>query len=238
MTAQPSQETVKPETIEFAEQLYVLGWDSPTDAQWRKLDGFLPAYTQRIEAAATQKLEAEKAELQRENVMLREIIASTFGVLHGSPAIKGTENEASVIVAQRSLTYITQLRSQLDGMTKALTEIKSYGKDGICPYGCDCPDIAGRALAALTTQPQPVADGPAGFSDRERLDWLEGRRLQLNKHNGSDYGWEIVLSHLVTRLMVKGVNVIDVNDAAANKGNIRAAIDEAIRAQRNGGPSS
>ena len=30
----------------------------------------------------------------------------------------------------------------------ALEQIAKYGKDGICPYGCDCPNIAKAALAA------------------------------------------------------------------------------------------
>lgn len=31
-------------------------------------------------------------------------------------------------------------------LREALKLISGYGKDGICPYGCDCPDIAHKAL--------------------------------------------------------------------------------------------
>ncbi len=142
MTAQPSQETVKPETIEFAEQLYALGWDSPTDAQWRKLDAFLPSYTQRIEAAATQKLEAEKAELQREVERKH---------LEGISMVnRQREHDQQVI---------TSLRSQLEGMTKALENIRDKASNN---PGAFAVSIDGICFAALTTQPQPVAGQKEG----------------------------------------------------------------------------
>lgn len=35
----------------------------------------------------------------------------------------------------------------MDILVKALEEIRRYGDvEGICPYGCDCPSIAKRAL--------------------------------------------------------------------------------------------
>ena len=43
---------------------------------------------------------------------------------------------------------IAELEAQLAAATVALQLIAAYGTDGICPYGCDTPDIAANALAA------------------------------------------------------------------------------------------
>jgi hypothetical protein len=63
--------------------------------------------------------------------------------------------------------------------------------------------------------------------DSERLEWLESRRVTLNKYHGTEYGWKFVSSHNVNRLFVKDVNTIDLNDAEPRSGDIRAAIDDA-----------
>ncbi len=67
----------------------------------------------------------------------------------------------------------------------------------------------------------------AAEADTARLNWLESRRLALNSYNGTDYGWKFSASHNVTRLFVRDVNTIDLNDAEPLRGNIRAAIDAA-----------
>jgi hypothetical protein len=72
-------------------------------------------------------------------------------------------------------------------------------------------------------------------ADRARLDWLEKRRIALNVHCGSSYGWEVVQSHLVNRLMLRTPEVcamagVDVNDTGAGGKDIRQAIDDAMRA--------
>lgn len=72
---------------------------------------------------------------------------------------------------------------------------------------------------------------PEATKDSERLDWLERRRLALNRYHGTEYGWKFVSSHNVNRLFVKDVNTIDINDAEPNAGNIRAAIDTAMEAK-------
>jgi len=55
----------------------------------------------------------------------------------------------------------------------ALKHIASYGKDGICPYGCDTPDIAIKALVdyenALYKKSKEIeesAPGPAAILKR------------------------------------------------------------------------
>lgn len=42
---------------------------------------------------------------------------------------------------------IEELKQQIREMLLVLTTIAEYDKDdsGICPYGCDCPDIARKA---------------------------------------------------------------------------------------------
>lgn len=72
-----------------------------------------------------------------------------------------------------------------------------------------------------------LAERDAALADKERLDWVEQRRLRLNQHYGTDYGWKFVSSHNVNRLFVKDVNTIDLNDSEARHGNIREAIDAA-----------
>lgn len=69
-------------------------------------------------------------------------------------------------------------------------------------------------------------------ADRDRLNWLESRRLGLNKHYGTNYGWRFVASCNVNRLFVCDTNTIDLHDseAAASGGtDIRAAIDRATQ---------
>ena len=71
-------------------------------------------------------------------------------------------------------------------------------------------------------------------ADRARLDWLEKQRVGLNAHYGTSYGWEVVRSHLVNRLMFRTPEItamagVDVNDAVAGGKDVRAAIDEAMR---------
>lgn len=67
------------------------------------------------------------------------------------------------------------------------------------------------------------------MSDTEMLDWLERRRLALNSHYGTNYGWEFVSSHNVNRLFVEGTCTIDLNDAAVGGRNIREAITSAAK---------
>ena len=64
--------------------------------------------------------------------------------------------------------------------------------------------------------------------DRERLDFLDKCNQQLNKVYGTDYGWELILTHNVTRLM-RGYGEIDLNDQKGgnDKGkSCRDAIDK------------
>ncbi len=67
--------------------------------------------------------------------------------------------------------------------------------------------------------------------DSARLDWLERRRLSLNAHYGTKYGWKFTASHNVNRLFVADVNTIDLNDAEANGPDIREAIDSRRQAK-------
>jgi hypothetical protein len=82
----------------------------------------------------------------------------------------------------------------------------------------------------MSTTPQQSA------KDTKRLDWLENQRLALNQHCGSSYGWEVVQSHLVNRLMFKttersAIAGVDVNDTGPKGIDIRAAIDAAMAAK-------
>lgn len=68
--------------------------------------------------------------------------------------------------------------------------------------------------------------------DKTRLDWLELCRRRLNTACGSSYGWQVIQSHLVNRLMFKTPEVcemagIDLNDTGHPGTSIREAIDAA-----------
>ena len=47
---------------------------------------------------------------------------------------------------------IATLTAERDALVEALKKIAAYGFDGVCPYGCDTPDIARTALAQLKEQ--------------------------------------------------------------------------------------
>lgn len=85
-------------------------------------------------------------------------------------------------------------------------------------------DVNHKYVVSATTLTAELAEAR---KDIERLDWLERRRLALNAYYGTKYGWKFVTSSNVTRLFVGDVNTIDLNDAEANAGNIREAIDAA-----------
>lgn len=73
---------------------------------------------------------------------------------------KGFEHKLSItnkkwdeLLARNDAQYaeLTALRAVADEMEGALKEIADYGRgsrhgEGICPYGCDAPDIAQKAL--------------------------------------------------------------------------------------------
>lgn len=52
--------------------------------------------------------------------------------------------------------------------------------------------------------------------DKERLDFLDRLNIALNEKYGTDYGWELVVTHLVNRLMSGDINRINLNDAKAH----------------------
>lgn len=109
------------------------------------------------------------------------------------------------------------------------------------PEGMDVRRL--RKMTALNLEPvyqaelapisEPAEPEPeyheAEVTDTMRLDWLERRRLALNTHYGTRYGWKFVANHNVTRLFVHDVVTIDLHDSEAKAGNIREAIDAAMK---------
>jgi hypothetical protein len=72
-------------------------------------------------------------------------------------------------------------------------------------------------------------------AEATRLDWLEEQRTRLNAHTGSRYGWKLVQSHLVNRLMLPTPEVcemagVDLHDTGLTTDDVRAAIDRARNA--------
>lgn len=80
----------------------------------------------------------------------------------------------------------------------------------------------------------------AAAVDAERLDWLDSLNAALNKRNGTTYGWKLILSPMIVRLMAGQhkagfVGDLDLNDANTNgAASCRAAID----AMRTGEPKA
>ncbi len=67
--------------------------------------------------------------------------------------------------------------------------------------------------------------------DKARLDFLDRCNAALNARFGTSYGWELILNHNVTRLML-GRLTVDLNDAAGGNSKLpscRAAIDARIK---------
>jgi hypothetical protein len=89
-------------------------------------------------------------------------------------------------------------------------------------------------LPAAPDHPSPSREGP---SDAEMLDWLDSNNRALNEHYGTTYGWAVVLSPNVTRVMTERrpadsghVADVDVHDSRARGHNsIRAAISAAMK---------
>lgn len=72
-------------------------------------------------------------------------------------------------------------------------------------------------------------------ADSERLDYLDRLNAGLNRHYGTDYGWQLILSPNIVRLMSgpggRGhCAAIDLNDSKARGGkSCRAVIDDAMK---------
>lgn len=71
------------------------------------------------------------------------------------------------------------------------------------------------------------------LADAERLDWLDSMNAALNERNGTVYGWRLILSPNIVRLLAEHhaegrKGNIDLNDANARMPtSCRAAIDAA-----------
>ena len=50
---------------------------------------------------------------------------------------------------------IETLQAERDRLREGLERIARYGKDGICPYGCDTPNIATAALTPAAGSGKP-----------------------------------------------------------------------------------
>lgn len=83
----------------------------------------------------------------------------------------------------------------------------------------------------------------AALADTERLDWLDECNRRLNESCGTVYGWRVILSHNVTRLMLESPYVrefagVDLNDQEpSGKLSCREAIDAARGLSKKGDQS-
>jgi hypothetical protein len=133
-----------------------------------------------------------------------------------------------------------------EAMQGALDEI--WGAMDLFAHGRDeagkaAVNIAERKLrAALNREVEPrTVRMPLKEDDTARLDWLDRMNAALNQRYGTSYGWELILSPNVVRLMthkppITGyVTGVDLNDSRARGlPSCRAAIDAAMKEQSNG----
>lgn len=110
------------------------------------------------------------------------------------------------------------------------------------PHGefCDGSGIeraasAWNARAALTPPEGYVLVEAAKAADSERLDFLDAMNVALNCHYGTNYGWRLILSDRISRLMsgrqwqgkVGDVDLNDQNAGSSGFSGCREAIDAA-----------
>ena len=71
-------------------------------------------------------------------------------------------------------------------------------------------------------------------ADTERLNFLDKCNRGLNERYGTNYGWELILNHNVTRLMIEGhISWVDLHDSKAGSEKLKScrdAIDKKMEA--------
>ena len=96
--------------------------------------------------------------------------------------------------------------------------------------GYVCLTCIDKALDAKETE---------AHADKRRLDFLDECNRRLNEKCGNFYGWELILSHNVTRLMMEspfvteraGVDLHDSQVPAQAKKTCREAIDAVMQSE-------
>lgn len=61
-------------------------------------------------------------------------------------------NDWLLAIVGRDRAALSTVTRDRDAARKVIERIAEYGKDGLCPYGCDCPGIARDFLAAQETK--------------------------------------------------------------------------------------
>lgn len=100
--------------------------------------------------------------------------------------------------------------------------------------------MALHAYATVATTAAATHSEKKDNSDTDRLDWLDRMNLALNKQYGTQYGWKVILSPNVVRLMMQSpfvteMALIDLNDTDGGQyryTSVRAALDEAMGSYR------
>ncbi|MEA9653040.1 hypothetical protein ABFU65_12205 [Xanthomonas campestris pv. raphani] len=95
-----------------------------------------------------------------------------------------------------------------------------------------------EAIQTNTAPPAPAAVPVDGSRDSQRLDFLDRMNATLNARHGTNYGWRLILSPQIVRLMAGThaggyVGDIDLNDSHGGNAKLsscRAAIDSAMLA--------
>lgn len=91
--------------------------------------------------------EAKAARNRIQNETIREYL-SKLELVNGKLADMTADRDVILGMYNTQSDQLPELLSERDKYKSALSEIKSYGDyhSGCCPYGCDCPTIAEKAL--------------------------------------------------------------------------------------------
>lgn len=115
--------------------------------------------------------------------------------------------------------------------------------DGTYMMNDELRDHALELLKSMDLLGSPLrqsASGTSQASDAEMLDWLDAHNIALNAHYGTNYGWKVVRSPNVTRVMtecrpVDGGHLADVDlhdSQARGFTSVRAAIRAAMAKEK------
>jgi len=116
--------------VEDARELYDVGKELEAEVERRKL----AALNDHVKVT---KLSTESDKLRHDNQCLKaEVERLTQG---------------NVLLRERDLGWLAKAEAKVYRLQTALVRIRKYGEgnetpNGICPHGCDCPDIAQQAL--------------------------------------------------------------------------------------------
>lgn len=135
-------------------------------------------------------------------------------------------------------------REQIEEWRVEIAEKWIYRSPAPYRASVDARDATYNAVQALCDMAIASLDDAKASADSARLDWLDARNASLNNHYGTNYGWRLILSPNVVRLMRDGhasvsgyLTDIDLHDSEGGTRKARScrdAIDAAMKDSKGG----